>query len=120
MAKRREPRQNSLTVEKIEGRFPLQGTTIDLVDLPGTYNLSPDSEDQKVAERAIREGEYDLILNVVDATSLSRNLFLTMDLKERTSQIIVILNMVDVAKKEGIGIWSNSFKSIFKRRDWWI
>ncbi|MFW2368525.1 MAG: ferrous iron transport protein B [Desulforhopalus sp.] len=93
-----------VTVEKIEGQFPLRGTTIDLVDLPGTYNLSPDSEDQKVAERVIREGEYDLILNVVDATSLSRNLFLTMDLKERTNQIIVILNMVDVAEKEGIEI----------------
>lgn len=93
-----------VTVEKIEGRFPLRGTTIDLVDLPGTFNLSPDSEDQKIAERVIREGEYDLILNVVDATSLSRNLFLTMDLKERTNQIIVILNMVDVAAKEGIEI----------------
>lgn len=93
-----------VTVEKIEGRFPLHGSTIDLVDLPGTYNLSPDSEDQKVAERVIREGEYDLILNVVDATSLSRNLFLTMDLKERTNQIIVILNMVDVAGKEGIEV----------------
>ncbi len=93
-----------VTVEKIEGRFPLQGTTIDLVDLPGTYNLSPDSEDQKVAERVIRAGEYDLILNVVDATSLSRNLFLTMDLKERTNQIVVLLNMVDVAEKEGIEI----------------
>ena len=93
-----------VTVEKIEGRFPLQNTTIDLVDLPGTYNLSPDSEDQKVAERVIRAGEYDLILNVVDATSLSRNLFLTMDLKERTNQIVVLLNMVDVAEKEGIEI----------------
>jgi ferrous iron transport protein B len=93
-----------VTVEKIEGRFPLRGTTIDLVDLPGTYNLSPDTEDQKIAERVIREGEYDVILNVVDATCLSRNLFLTMDLKERTNQIIVILNMVDVAEKEGIEI----------------
>lgn len=93
-----------VTVEKVEGRFPLQGATIDLVDLPGTYNLSPDTEDQKVAERVIREGEYDLILNVVDATSLSRNLFLTMDLKERTNQIIVLLNMVDVAEKEGIAV----------------
>jgi len=93
-----------VTVEKVEGRLPLQDSSIDLVDLPGTYNLSPDSEDQKVAEKVIREGEYDLILNVVDATSLSRNLFLTMDLKERTNQIIVLLNMVDVAEKEGIEI----------------
>jgi ferrous iron transport protein B len=93
-----------VTVEKIEGRLPLQESTIDLVDLPGTYNLSPDSEDQKVAEQVIRGGEYDLILNVVDASSLSRNLFLTMDLKERTNQIIVLLNMVDVAEKEGVEI----------------
>lgn len=93
-----------VTVEKIEGIFPLQGSTVELVDLPGTYNLSPDTEDQKLAERVIREGEYDLILNVVDATNLSRNLYLTMDLKERTNQIIVLLNMVDVADKEGLDI----------------
>jgi ferrous iron transport protein B len=93
-----------VTVEKFQGTFPLQGVKIELVDLPGTYNLSPDSEDQKVAERVIREGEYDLILNVVDATNLTRNLYLTMDLKERTNQIIILLNMVDVAEKEGIEI----------------
>lgn len=93
-----------VTVEKIEGSLALKGSKIELVDLPGTYNLSPDSEDQKVAERVIRDGEYDLIINVVDATNLSRNLFLTMDLKERTNQIIVLLNMLDVADKEGIEI----------------
>lgn len=91
-----------VTVEKIEGTFPLKGSKVELVDLPGTYNLSPDTEDQKVAERVITKGEYDLIINVVDATNLSRNLFLTMDLKERTSQIIVLLNMLDVAEKEGL------------------
>jgi len=93
-----------VTVEKIEGSFPLQDITVELVDLPGTYNLSPDTEDQKVAERVISGGEYDLIINVIDATNLSRNLFLTMDLKERTHQIIVLLNMTDVAEKEGIKI----------------
>ncbi len=93
-----------VTVEKIEGTFPLQGSSVELVDLPGTYNLSPDTEDQKVAERVIRKGEYDLILNVVDATNISRNLFLTMDLKEHTDQIIVLLNMLDVAENEGLEI----------------
>ena len=93
-----------VTVEKIEGSFPLKNTRVELVDLPGTYNLSPDTEDQKVAERVISSGEYDLIINVVDATNLSRNLYLTMDLKERTNQIIVLLNMLDVAEKEGIAI----------------
>ncbi|PHR27281.1 MAG: ferrous iron transport protein B [Desulfotalea sp.] len=93
-----------VTVEKIEGTFPLQGSRIELVDLPGTYNLSPDSEDQKIAERVIRSGKYDLIINVVDATNLTRNLYLTMDLKDRTNQIIVLLNMLDVAESEGLVI----------------
>ncbi|SMF39331.1 ferrous iron transport protein B [Desulfovibrio gilichinskyi] len=93
-----------VTVEKIQGTFPLQGSIVELVDLPGTYNLTPDTEDQKVAEKVLRQGEYDLILNVVDATNLSRNLFLTMDLKEHTDQIIILLNMLDVAEKEGLDI----------------
>ncbi|BCS87773.1 ferrous iron transport protein B [Pseudodesulfovibrio sediminis] len=93
-----------VTVEKIEGSFPLGGTDVELVDLPGTYNLSPDTEDQKVAERVIRDGEYDLTLNVLDATNLSRNLYLTLDLMERTNQIIILLNMVDVAENEGIDV----------------
>ncbi|ACS79565.1 ferrous iron transport protein B [Maridesulfovibrio salexigens] len=93
-----------VTVEKIEGTFSLSGTKVELVDLPGTYNLSPDTEDQKVAERVIRSGEYDMIVNVVDATNLSRNLFLTMDLKERTDQIVILLNMLDVAESEGLDI----------------
>ncbi|WP_421901505.1 ferrous iron transport protein B [Maridesulfovibrio sp.] len=93
-----------VTVEKIEGTFSLSGAKVELVDLPGTYNLSPDTEDQKVAERVIRSGEYDMIVNVVDATNLSRNLFLTMDLKERTDQIVILLNMLDVAESEGLDI----------------
>lgn len=93
-----------VTVEKIEGTFSLNNSSAELIDLPGTYNLSPDTEDQKVAERVISSKEYDLILNVIDATNLSRNLYLTMDLKERTNQIIVLLNMVDMAEKEGIDV----------------
>ncbi len=93
-----------VTVEKVAGSFSLKGSKVELVDLPGTYNLSPDTEDQKVAERVITNGEFDLIINVVDATNLSRNLYLTMDLKERTNQIIVLLNMLDVAEEEGLEI----------------
>lgn len=93
-----------VTVEKIEGTFSLNNASAELIDLPGTYNLSPDTEDQKVAEKVISSGEYDLILNVIDATNLSRNLYLTMDLKERTNQIIILLNMVDMAEKEGIDV----------------
>ncbi len=93
-----------VTVEKVEGTFVLNGKKVTLADLPGTHNLSPDSEDQKVAERVISAGEFDVILNVIDASHLERNLYLTLDLKERTDQIIVLLNMVDVAEKEGLKI----------------
>jgi len=93
-----------VTVEKIAGTLSMGGSKVELVDLPGTYNLSPDTEDQKIAEQVIANREYDLILNVVDATNLSRNLYLTMDLKERTNQIIILLNMVDVAESEGIKV----------------
>ncbi len=93
-----------VTVERIQGAIALNDVVVELIDLPGTYNLTPDTEDQRVAERVIREGEFDLILNVVDATSLSRNLFLTLDLKEHTDRIIVLLNMVDVAENEGIAV----------------
>ena len=101
-----------VTVEKVSGSFCLDNQNVSLVDLPGTYNLSPDTEDQKVAERVISDGEYDLIINVVDASNLSRNLYLTMDLKERTNQIVVLLNMVDVAEKEGLKV---NVKSLSKK-----
>lgn len=93
-----------VTVEKVVRTFILNNEPVDLIDLPGTYNLTPDSEDQRVAEHVIREEEYDFIINVVDARNLSRNLYLTMNIKERTNQIIILLNMMDVAEKEGIEV----------------
>ncbi len=93
-----------VTVEKVEGTFRLNDEPVTLVDLPGTYNLAPDTEDQRVAARVLDQGGYDFVINVVDATNLSRNLFLTFDLLEHTNQIIVLLNMTDVALQEGIEV----------------
>lgn len=93
-----------VTVEKVEGTFLLGGQQVRVADLPGTQNLNPDTEDQKVAERVIRGGEYDVVLNVVDACHLERSLYLTLDLKERSNQVIVLLNMIDIAEKEGLQI----------------
>ncbi|CAG0907194.1 unnamed protein product, partial [Cyprideis torosa] len=88
--------------EPVAGHLAMAEKKVELVDLPGTYNLSPDSLDQQIAEQVIRGGEYDLILNVVDASNLSRNLYLTMDLKERTDRMVVLLNMVDIADTAGL------------------
>lgn len=93
-----------VTVEKVEGKMTFMDKKITLIDLPGTNNLSPDTEDQKIAERVIREQEHDLIINVVDASNLSRNLFLTKDLLARTPHVVVFLNMMDMAEQEGMRI----------------
>lgn len=93
-----------VTVEKIEGSFPLKESYANLIDLPGTYNLSPNTEDQRIAAEAISSNEHDLIINVVDASNLTRNLFLTQDILKRNKNVVVLLSMVDVAKQEGIEI----------------
>jgi len=93
-----------VTVEKVEGKIKLRGRSVTLVDLPGTNNLSPDTEDQKIAEEVIRKQDHDLVINVVDASNLSRNLFLTMDLLARTPHVVVLLNMMDMAEQEGMAV----------------
>ncbi len=92
-----------VTVEKVEGLLTLKDRTIDLIDLPGTYNLSPDTEEQKIAEKAIADHE-DLVINIIDASNLSRNLFLTLDIIKRQQNLMIFLNMTDIAEKEGIRI----------------
>ena len=103
-AKHRVGNWPGVTVEKVQGTLTLRKTAVDLIDLPGTYNLSPDTEEQKIAEQAIRDHGNELVLNIVDASNLSRNLFLTMDIMKRQSNMVVFLNMTDIAEKEGIKV----------------
>ena len=93
-----------VTVDRKQGFFELDNHIVTVFDLPGIYSLDASSIDEEVTRDYLLSRDADLIINVVDATNLSRNLFLTMDLKERTNQIIVLLNMCDVAEKEGIKI----------------
>jgi len=93
-----------VTVEKIEGSLALKENNVNLVDLPGTYNLSPDTEEQRIAEKTIRENDADLVINIVDASNLSRNLYLTMDIMKLQKNMVVFLNMTDIAEKEGIKV----------------
>ncbi len=103
-SKRRVGNWPGVTVDRTEGTLALKHGDVHLVDLPGTYNLNPDTEDQIIAARAISSQEHDLVINVVDASNLSRNLFLTYDILKLTHNVIVVLNMVDVAEQEGISI----------------
>ena len=97
-----------VTVEKKTGEYQFQGAEIEVVDLPGTYSLESDDDnislDEKIARDYVAEREADLIINIVDASNLERNLYLTSQLIEMRSPMIVALNMMDMVRKNGIEI----------------
>lgn len=73
-----------------------------LIDLPGLYSLSPYTEEENITRDFILYGDVDLIINVVDVTSIERSLYLTTQLMELDIPLIVALNMIDLANKKGI------------------
>ncbi len=93
-----------VTVEKKEGSFKYKDITYRVVDLPGTYSLGAYSEDEIVARDYILKGDPDLVVNVIDATNLERNLYLTTQLMEMDTKVIIALNMMDEAKQKNIEI----------------
>lgn len=97
-----------VTVEKKVGRFAHAGETVQLVDLPGVYSLSvaggTTSLDERLARDYVIEERPDLVVNVLDASNLERNLYLTVQLLEMGAPMIVALNMMDVAKGRCIEI----------------
>lgn len=94
-----------VTVEKKEGT--LRGDhSVRIVDLPGIYSLSPYSSEEVVSRDFLAGGSVDVILNIVDATNLERNLFLTEQLMEFGVPVVVALNQMDIAEKRGYVISS--------------
>lgn len=93
-----------VTVEKKEAAFEHAGVPIRLVDLPGTYSLSPYSEEERVARDHLVEERPDVVVNVVDATNLERNLYLTLQLLELGLPVVVALNIYDEAEAKGLSI----------------
>ena len=93
-----------VTVEKKEGLTSYKGQKINLVDLPGIYSLTSYSIEEKVSRRCVMEDDIDVIVNVVDASSLERNLYLTMQLLELGKPVILAMNMMDVVKERGMEI----------------
>lgn len=90
-----------VTVDKKSGFFSYKDLDIEMVDLPGTYSFSSYSLEEKVAKRAVVEENPDMIMNILDASNLKRNLYLTFQLLEIGKPVLVVLNMVDIAKKRG-------------------
>lgn len=93
-----------VTVERKEGKARYEEADITVVDLPGTYSLSPYSIEEIVARDYVVEGNPDVVVNIVDASNIERNLYLTTQLIELGKPIIIALNMMDVAEKRGIKI----------------
>jgi ferrous iron transport protein B len=93
-----------VTVEKKEGVLKFGKERVTLVDLPGIYALFAASEDERVARDYILSGEPGLIVDIVDATNLERNLFLTTQLLDLQVPLVVVVNMVDLAKARGISV----------------
>ncbi len=91
-----------VTVEKKEASFTYKGTAINLVDLPGTYSLSAFSLDESIARNYIVTENPDVILNLVDASNLERNLYLTLQLLELGKPVVMALNMMDMAAEKGL------------------
>ncbi|GFP75200.1 ferrous iron transport protein B [Clostridium fungisolvens] len=89
-----------VTVEKKEGKL----NNIKIVDLPGIYAMDTFSNEEKVSKSFLENENVDLIINIVDASNLDRNLYLTLQLKQFKKPIVVLLNMVDVAEKKGFKI----------------
>jgi ferrous iron transport protein B len=99
-----------VTVEKTEIIFNICDETackdyeVNIVDLPGAYSLTEYTIEEKVTKSFLKSDEYDIIINVVDATNLQRNLIFTTQLLEMGKKVIVALNMIDEAQNEGIEI----------------
>ncbi|MBO9496048.1 Fe(2+) transporter permease subunit FeoB [Thalassotalea sp. G20_0] len=97
-----------VTVEKRSGFYTFADNAIEVVDLPGTYCLdvvdSDVSLDEKVARDYILKREADLIINILDASNIERNLYLTTQLLDMGAPVIVVLNMMDVAREKGMDI----------------
>jgi ferrous iron transport protein B len=92
------------TVEKAEGHIEQEGTKIHVIDLPGIYSLSTYSEEEIVSREFIAKEKPDAVINVVDASSLERNLFFTLQLVELESPLIVALNQYDIMENKGLSI----------------
>lgn len=92
------------TVEKAEGTLQFKGYTIDIVDLPGIYSLSTYSLEEVISRKYIAVERPDVVINVVDASVLERNLFFTLQLMELETPMIIALNQMDIAKNKGIHV----------------
>lgn len=90
-----------VTVDKREGSYKKLPEKVQIVDLPGIYSLSPYTPEEVVSRNFILDEKPDAIINIVDATNLERNLYLTTQILEIDVPVVIALNMIDVMEKNG-------------------
>ncbi len=101
-----------VTVEKKEGGFTFKGKNIHMVDLPGTYALSSYSEDERIARDYLAVEKPDFVIVVTDSSNFERNMQLVLQLKELGQNLILVLNMIDIAVSKGIEIDADKISKI--------
>ncbi len=100
------------TVGYTKGQVKIDNNEIELVDVPGTYSLSPSCKAEEVARDMFFDEDPELIINVLDSTNLERNLFLTLQILEKGIPTILVLNMWDAAKRKGVHLNLEKLKEI--------
>ena len=103
-----------VTIEKKTGK--IKGTDFELTDLPGIYSLSPYSIEEEISRKYVFEEKPDVIINIVDSTSLERSLYLTTQLLELDTKVIIALNMADILEKKGIEINTKKLENLLGAR----
>ncbi len=99
-----------VTVDKRDGVYKKCAEPISIVDLPGIYSLSPYTPEEVIARNYILDEKPDCVINIVDATNLERNLYLTTQILEMDVPVIIALNMMDAVEKNGDKIDANELE----------
>lgn len=103
-----------VTVEKKVGTYKYNGEVIDIIDLPGIYSLSPYSPEEVVSRNYILNEKPDVVINILDVTNLERNLYLSLQLMETDVPVVLALNMMDIARKDGYIVDTKVLKDVLK------
>ena len=100
-----------VTIEKKTG--VIKGTNFELVDLPGIYSLNPYTKEEGVTSHFILEEDFDVLINIIDCNSIQRGLYLTTQLLDLKKNLVVALNMYDIAEKKGIKVDERKLSALF-------
>jgi ferrous iron transport protein B len=103
-----------ITVERREGQAEIETHKLTIVDLPGTYSLTPYTQEELVARNYLVQEKPHAVINIVDATSLERNLYLTVQFMELGVPVVIALNMMDAVEKQGRTIDMEKLSALMK------